>query len=394
MGTTSRRVGDPSVEHSHRTQVNRRDRDSAATYKRRFGFHPLVAFVDNGRDGTGEPVAALLCPGNAGSNTASDHIEITGKTLAQLLFATGYRPGTRLLIRTDGAGASRESLNYLHTQRVSYSIGFGLTDTDGLRLTAFVTNSIRGQVQDLELRHRRRARCEDRIRVAQDTGLSNLPLHGFDQNRMPREAGVVVIRARHGYPEPTSGARRNRACRSWSSVHLIGFRRRDPCCRTHAILREEPHPCLRLITHRGYRVVGQVNLSPDRAVLSTVPGRPDLQRCARRRLSSKVSACPRRSSRAPPRRDRAAGSTASTSSTSADIPVNARTTIARSRAVTSSAGEPTDSRRVERAMTPPDRKPIRAQNQQPHTDRTHRPHAPTQADAVTRHHRSAQEHVL
>jgi len=429
--------------------VNRRDRDSAATYKRRFGFHPLVAFVDNGRDGTGEPVAALLCPGNAGSNTASDHIEITGKTLAQLLFATGYRPGTRLLIRTDGAGASRESLNYLHTQRVSYSIGFGLTDTDGLRLTAFVTNSIRGQVQDLELRHRRRARCEDRIRVAQDTGLSNLPLHGFDQNRiwlaivqlaidlaawmqmlgstdhdarrwepkrlrlrvfaivgrtatharqtclrLPREAGVVVIRTRHGYPEPTSGARRNRACRSWSSVHLIGFRRRDPCCRTHAILREEPHPCLRLITHSGYRVVGQVNLSPDRAVVSTVPGRPDLQRCARRRLSSEVSDCPRRSSRASPRRDRAAGSTASTSSTSAVIPVNARTTIARSRAVTSSADEPTDLRRVERTMTPPDRKPIRAQNQQPHTDRTHRPHAPTQADAVTRHHRSAPEHFL
>ncbi|BAH51252.1 hypothetical protein ROP_30050 [Rhodococcus opacus B4] len=56
--------------------------------------------------------------------------------------------------------------------------------TDGLRLTAFATNSVRGQVHDLELRHRRCARCEDRIRVAKDTGLSNLPLHGFDQNRI------------------------------------------------------------------------------------------------------------------------------------------------------------------------------------------------------------------
>jgi Transposase DDE domain group 1 len=37
---------------------------------------------------------------------------------------------------------------------------------------------------DLELRHRRRARCEDRIRAAKDTGLANLPLHGFDQNRI------------------------------------------------------------------------------------------------------------------------------------------------------------------------------------------------------------------
>lgn len=61
---------------------------------------------------------------------------------------------------------------------------FRFTDRDGLRLTAFVTNSVHGQIQDLELRHRRRARCEDRIRGAKDTGLTNLPLHGFDQNRI------------------------------------------------------------------------------------------------------------------------------------------------------------------------------------------------------------------
>jgi Transposase DDE domain group 1 len=58
------------------------------------------------------------------------------------------------------------------------------TDTDGLRLTAFATNTGRGQLPELELRHRRRARCEDRIRTAKDTGLANLPLHGFDQNRI------------------------------------------------------------------------------------------------------------------------------------------------------------------------------------------------------------------
>jgi len=58
------------------------------------------------------------------------------------------------------------------------------TDTDGLRLTAFVTNTRRGQLPDLELRHRRRARCEDRIRTAKNTGLQNLPLHGFDQNKI------------------------------------------------------------------------------------------------------------------------------------------------------------------------------------------------------------------
>lgn len=222
---------------------------AAPTYKRGYGFHPLLAFVDHGQSGTGEPVAALLRAGNAGSNTAADHIDVTRAALAQLTFTNGSRPGKKVLVRTDGAGASHAYLSWLHKQRVSYSIGFGLTDamvtalsevpddawsvavdaeeqvrdgawvidatgvldlstwppgmrvvirkerphpgaqlrftdTDGLRLTAFATNTVRGKVQDLELRHRRRARCEDRIRIAKDTGLSNLPLHGFDQNRI------------------------------------------------------------------------------------------------------------------------------------------------------------------------------------------------------------------
>ncbi len=57
----------------------------------------------------------------------------------------------------------------------------------GYRLTAFATNIVHGkgrQLADLELRHRRRARCKDRIRIAKDTGLRNLPLYEFDQNRI------------------------------------------------------------------------------------------------------------------------------------------------------------------------------------------------------------------
>ncbi|WP_035063297.1 IS1380 family transposase, partial [Cellulomonas bogoriensis] len=57
-------------------------------------------------------------------------------------------------------------------------------DVDGMRITAFVTNSTKGQLADLELRHRRRARVEDRIRIAKDTGLANLPLHSFAANRI------------------------------------------------------------------------------------------------------------------------------------------------------------------------------------------------------------------
>ena len=59
-----------------------------------------------------------------------------------------------------------------------------ITDLDGHRITALVTNTRKGQLADLELRHRRRARCEDRIRCAKDTGLADLPLHDFAQNQI------------------------------------------------------------------------------------------------------------------------------------------------------------------------------------------------------------------
>jgi Protein of unknown function (DUF1353)/Transposase DDE domain group 1 len=63
-----------------------------------------------------------------------------------------------------------------------------LTDADGHRLTAFATNTASGgphrQLADLQLRHRRRAHAEDRIRAAKDTGLANLPLHQLAQNRI------------------------------------------------------------------------------------------------------------------------------------------------------------------------------------------------------------------
>lgn len=66
-----------------------------------------------------------------------------------------------------------------------------ITDIDGLRVTSFVTNTVStpamgraGQVAHLELRHRRRARAEDRIRCTKASGMTNLPLHDFDQNRV------------------------------------------------------------------------------------------------------------------------------------------------------------------------------------------------------------------
>jgi Transposase DDE domain group 1 len=59
-----------------------------------------------------------------------------------------------------------------------------ITDIDGHRVTCFATSTRGGQLAGLELRHRCRAGCEDRIRCAKDTGLRNLPLKGFAQNQI------------------------------------------------------------------------------------------------------------------------------------------------------------------------------------------------------------------
>ena len=47
-----------------------------------------------------------------------------------------------------------------------------------------LTNTHGGQLPDLELRHRRHARVEDRIRNAKDTGMRNLPFHNLAHNRV------------------------------------------------------------------------------------------------------------------------------------------------------------------------------------------------------------------
>jgi len=220
---------------------------AAPTWKKTYGFHPLTVFADHGPGGSGEPLAIVLRPGNAGSNTAADHIAATRLALAQLPKVMRRR----VLIRADSGGGTHEFLAWLAKpgRRLQYSVGFTMTDdvqdaamriparawtpaydgggqvrdgawvaeltglldlaswpkgmrvivrkerphpgaqlrftdADGHRLTCFATSARTGQLADLELRHRRRARCEDRIRNAKDTGLRNLPLHGYGQNQI------------------------------------------------------------------------------------------------------------------------------------------------------------------------------------------------------------------
>lgn len=53
---------------------------AAGNYKHGYGFHPIGCWLDE----TGEALAAILRPGNAGSNTAADHFDVLGLALAQL----------------------------------------------------------------------------------------------------------------------------------------------------------------------------------------------------------------------------------------------------------------------------------------------------------------------
>jgi hypothetical protein len=220
---------------------------AAPTWKKGYGFHPLTVFADHGPGGNGEPLTIMLRPGNAGSNTAADHIEAVKLALAQL--PPDMRK--RVLVRADSGGGTHDFLTWLTAprRRLQYSVGFTITndvqeaiakvparawtpaydgdgrvrdgawvaeltglldlsswpkgmriiarkerphpgaqlrftDIDGCRITCFAASAKTGQLADLELRHRRRARCEDRIRNAKDTGLRNLPLHGYAQNQI------------------------------------------------------------------------------------------------------------------------------------------------------------------------------------------------------------------
>src|SRR3982751_6849781 len=57
------------------------DKDgAAATYKHTYGFHPILVTCDN----TGELLAVKLRPGNAGANTAADHLDLFADAVAQL----------------------------------------------------------------------------------------------------------------------------------------------------------------------------------------------------------------------------------------------------------------------------------------------------------------------
>ncbi|SFY45585.1 Transposase DDE domain-containing protein [Streptomyces atratus] len=100
---------------------------AAPTYKGGFGFHPLLCFLAN----TGEALSGRLRPGNAGANTAADHITVLDDALAQIPDA--QRHGTAILVRADSAGSAKAFLAHIRTLRehgpdLRFSVGYAVTE--------------------------------------------------------------------------------------------------------------------------------------------------------------------------------------------------------------------------------------------------------------------------
>src|SRR5215211_1517004 len=69
---------------------------------------------------------------------------------------------------------------------------FQIFDEHGYRHTCFLTDQDANDIAALELRHRGRARVEDSIRAGKDTGMRNLPHHGFEHNQTWLETSLIA----------------------------------------------------------------------------------------------------------------------------------------------------------------------------------------------------------
>lgn len=214
---------------------------AAGNYKGGFGFHPLLCYLAE----TGEPLAAILRPGNAAAHTAVDHFEVLQLALEQLPDADLHR---EILARADIGGRTHAFTSDCRSAGICFSVGYEVDErvrgaivelpesawqsavdgdgevregaqvtelTDqldlstwpestrlivrrerphpgaqlavfdceaGYRHTAFITDQVDEDIAALELRHRRRARVEDAIRTGKDTGMRRMPFAAFEHN--------------------------------------------------------------------------------------------------------------------------------------------------------------------------------------------------------------------
>ena len=211
---------------------------AAGTYKGTYGFHPLLCCEAS----TGEALAGILRPGNAGSNTASDHVAVLEAALAQLPQGAA---GLGTLVRCDSAGATHDFLGAVSARGLAFSVGCDLServreaclavpeeawlpaldsggdpregawvaelpldlsawppgtraicrrerphpgaqlsfsDSGGHRFQVILTNQKGSRIARLEQVHRQRAAVEDSIRCAKASGLRNLPFRSYAMN--------------------------------------------------------------------------------------------------------------------------------------------------------------------------------------------------------------------
>ena len=227
---------DATLVHSHSEKEQ-----AAPTYKKGFGFHPLLVYLD----ATGEALAGKLRPGNAAPNTAADHIEVLDAALAQLPFDARAQ---QVIVRADSAGLTHGFLDACRERHVRFVVGHDLTaavrealsavperrwqpatsadglderegaevaeltdlvdlaawpagsrliarreyphpgaqltftDLEGRRFQTLLTDLPDRDVVYLEALYRGRGRAECRIRDAKDSGLANLPSASFAIN--------------------------------------------------------------------------------------------------------------------------------------------------------------------------------------------------------------------
>jgi Transposase DDE domain group 1 len=220
------------------------DKDGAAgNFKGGYGFHPMMVYLDE----SGEALAALLRPGNAGANTAVDQIAAADLALAQI--PAEHVEQIEILLRGDTAAATHDLIDWCRDAQIGFSVGYELTekvreailnvpenkwiqaldadgaerenghvselteqldltswgpgtrmicrrerphpgaqlsftDHDGYRFQCFITDQTDSDVAILERRQRERARSENQIRDDKDTGLAKLPFKDFEMNQV------------------------------------------------------------------------------------------------------------------------------------------------------------------------------------------------------------------
>ena len=186
------------------------DKEQAEPNFKGYGHHPLIAECDNTR----EPLAWMMRPGSAGSNTAADHLKIVDDAIAAL--PPQFR--RKLMVTCDGAGASHDLVKHLDKlasrrgYQLVYSVGWALGEREKTAL-ALVPETAWEAAVDAggKVRERRseqacgNQRCGHRacwIEEAHVTELTGLLREGPGGDRLKAWPKKMRVFARRERPHP------------------------------------------------------------------------------------------------------------------------------------------------------------------------------------------------